>query len=237
MLVEMHSHVIYGVDDGAQTYETMVGLLQQAVDSGVRHLVCTSHITPGFKEFPMDAYQRRLGEAQKWCRENAPELQLHTGSEVLYTKHASRLLGEGQVPTLNRTKLVLMEFFPDAKEKEIFDAVTDIGAYGYRVVLAHVERYEALRKRSQIEQLKDECGCYIQMNSRTVMGEHVGFFQRRWHRELLKHELIDFVSSDAHSLGHRPICLAEAHQVLTEQYGQAYADRLCGGNAASMLGL
>ena len=55
-MTELHSHVIYGIDDGAKSPDSMYALLEQASDTGVNHLICTSHITPGYNKFPQETY-------------------------------------------------------------------------------------------------------------------------------------------------------------------------------------
>ena len=72
MFVEMHSHVVYGVDDGAQSYDVMMGLLTQAANDGVSHIICTPHIAPGMKPFPFDTFYQHLDEGKKWCAVHAP---------------------------------------------------------------------------------------------------------------------------------------------------------------------
>ena len=237
MLVEMHSHLLYGVDDGAQTYDEMTALLRQAAENRISHIVCTSHITPGYKRFPAEDYLAHFAEGQRWCQENNPDMQLHIGSEIFYTEHTARLLNDGTVPSLGQTMAVLVEFHPTIKEKEIFDAAENLGRNGYRIVIAHVERYENLNRMERIRQLRDDLQCMIQMNSRSVLNSRKGLLGRHLERKLLDEGLVDFVSSDAHSAVSRPICLKQAHRFLMDHYDSRYADELCGENYIRFIGV
>ena len=237
MLIEMHSHVIRNVDDGPQDNTHMFALLAQAASQGTRHLICTSHITPGYKPFPNTEYLTGLQEATAWCVQNAPTLKLHIGSEILYTESTSRLLDEGYVPSLDQTMTVLVEFLPTASEKEIRNALQDLGTHGYTTVLAHVERYAHLHSLSTMASLKQEYGCYYQMNSRTVLSQKDFLHRSLWTKKLLDHHLIDFVSSDAHGAHTRPMCLNEAHEYLASHYSKQEADALCGNNIHALLKL
>lgn len=236
-MVEMHSHILYGVDDGPKDASTMHRLLKQAADIGVDHVICTSHITPGYTKFPQDEYLAHLQEAKDWCQKNAPKLQLHIGSEILYTESTCRLLDEGFVPSLDQTMFVLVEFMPESSLNEIRHALEDLGAHGYEVVIAHVERYVHLHSIATLKALKEECGCYYQMNSRTVYNTKDHFLNRLHTEKLLKSDLIDFVSSDAHSPDHRPMSLDKAYAYLKDKFGPDKATALCGGNISRLLQL
>ena len=237
MLIEMHAHVIRNVDDGPKDNDHMFALLRQAADTGVTHLICTSHITPGYNPFPNTEYLTGLREATAWCNQNAPTLKLHIGSEILYTESTSRLLDEGYVPSLDQTMTILVEFLPTTTEKEIRNALQDLGSHGYTVILAHVERYPHIHSLSTLESLKNDYGCFYQMNSRTILDQQ-NFLHRSHHtKKLLDHNLIDFVSSDAHGAHTRPMCLKQAHTYLATHYGQQKADALCGQNIQALLKL
>ena len=236
-MVEMHSHVIYGVDDGAKDLSSMYTLLRQASDTGVHHLICTSHITPGYEKFPQETYLEHLEEAKAWCEKNAPAMKLHIGSEILYTESTGRMLDEGYVPSLDQTMTVLVEFMPEASESEIRHALEDLGSRGYKVILAHVERYVHLNRIRQLKDLKDECGCCYQMNARTVHNTKDHLLRRMHTLKILDSGLIDFISSDAHSPEHRPMSLDKAYDFLRSRYGADRADDLCGGNICRLLHL
>lgn len=235
MFVEMHSHIIYGVDDGAQTREDMFALLRQAASQNVKHIVCTPHIFPGYQKFSRELFSAHFYEAEAWCNENAPDMKLYMGAEVFYTASASRLLDEGYVPTLNGTRVVLLEFSPNASEKEICYGIQDIASHGYSVILAHVERYVHLHSLERLRKIKQQYGCNYQMNSSAVSHKNGGLFYRHWIRKLLDGELIDLVSSDAHWANGRPFLLEEAYETLRKTVGTEKAASLCGGFAEAVL--
>ncbi len=234
-MVEMHAHVIWGVDDGPKTPDAMFQLLRQAAGAGADHLICTSHITPGYARFPREAYLGHFQQARDWCAANAPDLTLHTGSEILYTESAGRLLEEGAVPTLDGTRAVLVEFLPESSLSAIRGALEDLGSRGYQVILAHVERYVHLQSLKTLRDLKETCGCLCQMNSRTVWDARENLLRRHHIRRLLDGDLVDFVSSDAHSPDRRPVSLDRAYEALRQKSGPEKAAALCGGNIARLL--
>lgn len=229
-MADLHTHIIWGVDDGAATREETIAMLRREADDGVTDIFCTSHIAPGYQPFPAREYAERLAEARAWCVENLPGLRLHPGAEIFWTEHTLRMLDEGQVPTLAGTRWVLVEYNPDESEKNIVDSVRELTRHGYRVLIAHAERYAALRFKTQrLRALKEETGALVQMNGRTVYGLKDRKLLRPWPLVMLREGLVDRVASDAHNLDGRGPCMGEAYAWLVEHLGPEAADALCGG--------
>lgn len=234
--VDLHHHLIYGVDDGAQSLEDMQKMILRAAAEGVSEIVCTSHITPGFEPFPMEAYLSHLEEAKAYVQAQGLDMRIHTGCEVLYTESSARLLQEGYYPTLAGSDIVLVEFSPDMTFRQLADAASSFGMRGYGVLFAHVERYEALRNLKNVSKLRDEFGVHMQMNTNTVLMKK-GFFTERWVRHMLEDGYIDCVATDAHNLSHRPCRMLKCHEALAAKYGEEFADELCGGFQRRLLGI
>lgn len=226
--VDIHHHLIYGVDDGARSLEDMQKMILRASQEGVTELVCTSHVTPGHEPFPADRYLRHMEEANAFIASRGIDLRLHSGCEILYTESSARLVREGHVPTLAGSDAVLVEFTPDMSFRQIAEAATSFGTAGYEVLIAHVERYDALRNLKHVRSLRDNYGVYMQMNANTVTTKK-GFFTERWVRHMLEEGYIDCVATDAHNLSSRPCNLRLCHEMLAGRYGTDVADDLCGG--------
>lgn len=235
-LIDLHQHVIFGVDDGAKTFEETQGMLRRACESGITHVVATSHATPGREPFPAEKYLKHLEKARKWLAEEQLPLTLHCGSEIYYTTETLRLLQGGYIPTLNETWNVLVEFDYEVPYEQICEAVRVLGNQGYSVVIAHIERYQTLRSLRHVEELHDRYEAVLQMNANTVLTRR-GFFHNRWVRTVLERGLIDVIASDAHNTTTRVCNLREAYEALSQQYGEEYAARCCGGRQRALLAL
>ena len=234
--VDIHHHIVYGVDDGARSFEDMQKMLLRAASENVGDIICTSHGTPGGHPFPADAYIEHLAKGQAWADEQGLEIRLHNGCEILYTDASPRLLKEGHFPSLNDTWNVLVEFSPDAEFKRLCEAARMLGNVGFQVIFAHVERYSALRNFKNVQELREEYGVYMQMNSNTVTTKK-GFFTDRWVRHMLDEGFIDCIGTDAHNISSRPCSMKLCHEMLKARYGQDTADEMCGGFARNLLGL
>lgn len=226
--VDLHHHLVYGVDDGAQNLEDMQKMILRAQLEGVSDIVCTSHTTPGFEPFPMEKYMAHLEEARAFIAQQGLNMRVHTGCEVLYTEASARLLAERHYPTLAGSDVVLVEFSPDMSFRQLADAAASFGMRGYGVLFAHVERYEALRNLKNVQRLRSEFGVHMQMNTNTIIGKK-GFFTERWVRHMLEDGHIDCVATDAHNLSYRPCRMKQCHEMLAMKYGSDFADELCGG--------
>ncbi len=234
MFIDIHHHLIYGVDDGAKTFEGTQKMIQQAVENQVHAIITTPHVTPGQEPFDFDAYKAHLAETREYLKAEGIDLTLYTGSEVLYTPNTAYQLSEGRVPTLAGTRYLLLEFSPDDTFKYLMDAGTTVAGMGYIPVYAHVERYECLKKTDQLEKLRDETGGLIQVNAHTVLRKH-SFFRQRFIRHIFEDELVDFIATDSHDLPGRDNHMAEAFDQLTALYGIDLAHALTHGNAEKLL--
>lgn len=234
--VDIHHHLIYGVDDGARTFEDMQAMIRRAVEENVGDIVCTSHATPGERPFPLERYRRHMEEAREWIEQEKLPLHLHSGCEVLYTDASPRLLGEGHFPTLAESQNVLLEFSPDTDFRRLCEAARLVGNEGLNVIFAHVERYQGLRNLNHVRELRDSYGVYMQMNTNTVVNKK-GFFFERWVRHMLEEGYIDFVASDSHNVTTRSCNMRLCYEMLKGRYGAEIADDMCGGFQRELLGL
>ena len=224
---DIHTHIVYGVDDGAQSLEDMQAMLDEAYLGGIKEIYATSHSTPGIDDFPEEVYEAHLEEARAYCREHGYDIRLYPGTEILYTPAFRHYLQDHDLRTLGDSDCVLVEFVPDVSFREIEEAVSMLENAGYVPILAHVERYACLFSR-KIYRLKKEHDVRYQVNCGTVV-KGLGFFKTWRLRRWFKDELIDFVASDMHDLKKRRNRMGASAHALERYCSQAYIARLMGG--------
>lgn len=228
--MDVHCHVLYGMDDGAKSRKMMYAMLRRAASEGITRIVATPHVTPGVHRFDREQYAQAIQEAVEYCRVEGLGISIYEGCEVLYTRQASRLLGEGKIPTLAGTERVLVEFSPDIRYEELCDALDDLQHNGFLPVIAHVERYRCLVVRpSRAEKIKQQMNIYFQMNCNTLLVKK-GFFERRFVKRMLKKQLIDALGTDAHNTTSRKAQMQAAWRAVKREYGASYATRLTNGS-------
>lgn len=235
-LVDIHHHLIYGVDDGPRTFEETQAMLLKAHENGISDVFATSHATPGQEPFPADVYLPHVEKAQAWANEQNLGITIRVGCEIFYTDAAVRLVQEGYIPTLDYSHHVLVEFGLRTPESMIMDAVEKFGIAGYNVIMAHIERYKAMRSMKLLKTLHDDYGVLMQMNARTVYEKH-GFLNDLWARKVLDNGYIDMIGTDAHNTSSRACNMKECYEYLCSRYDESYANKLCGGNQRRILHL
>lgn len=223
---DIHSHFVYGMDDGAQTMQDMEAMLDAAAADGVGKLIATPHMTPGVQPFNEERFRRHLAEARAYCQIRGYSLNLYAGAEVLYTPALESYMSRHTLPVLADSQHVLLEFAPSIAFEEILAAVDLLERNGYVPIIAHVERYKALAGLN-IYRLREQSSALYQVNCGTVIdgeGLFKGMQVRRWFRD----EMIDYVASDSHNCRTRRTRMKNAYTILAKRFGAAYARRLVG---------
>lgn len=222
-LVDLHIHIIPGVDDGSQSEEMSEQMLLLSESQNITTIVATPHYREGVsKEKILKAFERLKEIAQ----EKTPSIQLFLGNELLLSDGLIHEIRKGKAFSLANSRYYLIEALPQTGYQQLYGALQEVVALGYAPVLAHMERYECLSQRTDRVKELVEAGCYLQVNAETLM---LPFYhaQYRFIKELLKQDLIHFVATDAHNMGHRKPELLKAikrcQRILTkEQVSQIF---------------
>lgn len=238
-MIDIHSHIIFGVDDGPKTIEESLSLIGEAYRQGVRYIVATSHRRKGMFETPEKVIMTNFLQFKEAVAEVYPEIRLCYGAELYYSKDILSKLEKKKVPTLNGSRYILLEFSMNTPWKEIQEAVNEVTLLGLTPVLAHIERYDALAFHAErVEELIDK-GCYTQVNSNHVLkpaliGDRAKEFKKRT-RYFLEQDLVHCVASDMHNLSSRPPFMREAYKLITEEFGKDKAKALLKKNPLMLL--
>ena len=196
--IDMHSHLIPGVDDGAQNLTESLALMKGLVNMGFKKLFSTPHsmesIHPNTKASLTAAYQT-LFDA------NSPHyIEIYLSSEYYLDNHFNHLLATDQLMPLPGNRL-LIEFSQISHPFKLEESLFNLAIKGYQVVLAHPERYLFFHKQfSFYEKLKD-MGIEFQVNALSL-SNHYGKNIRTMAEKLIDHQLIDFLGTDIHRVQH-----------------------------------
>ena len=229
-MIDIHQHLLWGIDDGADSAKTMYRMLLKASKAGIDTVFATAHARPGKIPFPKERYLQRIRDAKEIAAQKELKLQIGMGAEVLYSGQALKELNEGLIPTLNGTEFVLVEFYIDSTYSQILDGLRELSNEGYCPILAHVERYDCLIKQTEekVQELKN-FRVRLQMNAGTVIRND-RLFSDKTVKTMLKNDSIDYISSDAHGDSIRPINLSDAYRIICKKYGTERAEKLFEGN-------
>ena len=238
-MIDIHSHIIFGVDDGPKTMDMSLALIEEAYRQGVRILVATSHRRKGMFETPEKIIKEHFIQLREIVKDIYPDLTLCYGGELYYTKDMLEKLEKKAVPTLNGTCHILLEFSKNTPWKEIQIAVNEVSLLGLSPLLAHVERYDALAfNKDRVEELIRK-GCYMQVNSSHVLqpkliGDRASKLKKRV-KFLLKKDLVHCIASDVHNMTSRASYMKEAYQRIAQTFGSGRAQKLFVQNPLQLL--
>jgi protein-tyrosine phosphatase len=230
-LIDIHSHVLYGVDDGARTLEDSVAMVRLAAEHGTTDLVATPHASPNYR-FQPEIVKERLAEIAA-ASDNV--LRLHTGCDFhLSFDNVQDAIANPEKYTINHLRYLMVEFSDLLifyNTTEIFSRLVDAGM---TPVITHPERNGLLRQR--IDQIAQWVagGAAVQVTAQSLLG---GFGRRAadFARTLLDRRLVHFLASDAHDCEHRPPRLDLAYTWVKERYGEELAEALCVTNPRATL--
>ena len=235
-MIDIHTHVLPGIDDGSSSMDESMEMLSLAEESGVKVLVTTSHcnIPNVFDNYASKDLERLWHHVEAEAKRIGIGLKLCRGMEIFATEELPDLLADGRVWTLNGTKYFLVEFdFGEDPDfcRYILGRCRD---RGFRPIIAHPERYVFVQEDPELAYEWCRMGYGLQLNKGSLLGKFGP--QAQIAAELLAdHGLAACVASDAHSPYQRTTHMGQIREFLTEQFGEAYARLLLEENPLRIL--
>ena len=197
-LIDIHAHIVFGVDDGARSLEESLKLIEMAVKQGVRAIIATPHNMPNLT---CEEIFEKVNILNEKLKEESIECSIYTGQEIFYSKDTIDLLKKKKYLTLADSNYILVEFDPEVTFNYMKMATREMIFSGYIPIFAHVERYSALRKIKRLEEIRD-MGALFQMNYGSLKG---GIFNKNacWCKRQIKEGNISFMATDMHRIDSR----------------------------------
>lgn len=224
-MIDIHSHILPGVDDGSDSFEKSMRMLKCAADDGISGIILTPHNKPGHRHMHFSKMASNVEKLQKLMAEGNIKIELYIGSELYYRSGLLEEIENDISATLAGSSYVLLEFTPLEDYDYIRNGCYSLLMGGYYPVLAHAERYQNVcSKKYGIDELI-EMGCYIQVNAGSVMGK-AGPRVKRFVRNMLKRRQVHFIATDAHDLKKRAPCLSDCANFIRKKYGDDYSEKL-----------
>lgn len=238
-MIDIHSHIVFDVDDGPKTIEDSRALLEESYRQGVRTIISTSHRRKGMFETPEEKIEENFKQVQELAKEIADDLTILYGAEIYYTSDILDKLEQGKIPRLADSQYALIEFSMITPYKEIHTALSNVLRLGVTPVVAHIERYHCLENDEKKVRDLINMGCYTQINSSSVLkpklfGDTYKFMKKRA-QFFMEKDLVHFVASDMHNLNPRPPYMQEAYQIISKKYGESHAEQLFRKNQELLL--
>ena len=147
--VDIHAHILPGVDDGASDWEETNEMLRRAYEQGITHIIATPHYVSGQDTHSLREMVKKLRETAFSISEN---MMVDLGQEVQYFEELPSFLEQGKVLTLSGSRYVLVEFLPGDGYMRLFRAVRSLVQSSYLPVIAHAERYDCLKEKGRTKE-------------------------------------------------------------------------------------
>jgi protein-tyrosine phosphatase len=196
--VDMHSHVLPGIDDGAVTVDDSIVLIKAMMDVGIKKIIATPHIMYDYYRNTPETVNNALAILRAELANQQIDIQVEAAAEYFFDEHFIALVDSGNILTMGG-KFVLIEFSFISPPPVFIPTLQKLKGAGYQPILAHPERYPYYTLE-QYKNIKD-WGCLMQINTISLTG-YYGKEVKKIAEELIDNNLIDFISSDMHHLRH-----------------------------------
>jgi protein-tyrosine phosphatase len=225
-MIDLHSHMLPNLDDGAKDWEQSLAMARIAVDDGITDVVCTPHWVSGRYENTRPLILDKLAECKKMLASAKIELRIHPGAELRLDITLPERIKAGELLTLNDGgKYALIEL-PDGSLPDHLDEFfwgLEMGRI--KPILSHVERNSVIRQEPARLYRWVERGYLAQMTAASLVGSHTEEI-REFAFHLLEHRLVHMLVSDSHGLHKRSPKLSEGLAAATEVIGVKAAQRM-----------
>lgn len=224
-MIDLHSHILPGIDDGAPDLDVSLEMARIAVASGVTVLACTPHILPGVFDNSGPQIRRAAEALQRHLDERAIPLRLVTGADAHVVPNMVDGLQTGEILSIADTRYVLVEPPHHVAPPRIEHFFFELLAAGYAPIVTHPERLTWIETRYETLVRLSRAGVWMQVTA----GSLTGAFGRRpkyWAERMLSEALVHILASDAHGARRRPPDLAAGRAAAAKWLGEEEAEQL-----------
>jgi len=225
-MIDVHHHLLYGLDDGPESIEESIAMAQMARADGITHVVCTPHASHRYK-FQPEENAIRLGRIREELKKLGSDLVLGQGCDFHLTwdniEDAKENPGKY---TINGKRYLLVELPDHIVPMGLSNTFTEFQLAGVTPIVTHPERNYAIQRNPA--QLKPwlENGVLVQVTAGAVTGKFGNKAQSLAH-QFLTDDWVHVIATDAHGTSRRSPKMREAYEVITAKYGRSMAERLC----------
>ncbi len=231
LLIDIHSHILWGFDDGSRSVDESVAMVRLAAESGTTDIVATPHANLEYEFHPQLVQERVI----QLSRIVGPILSIHYGCDFhFYPDHISLAVQHPTRFTINGKRYLLIEFSDLIIFKESTEMIARLQAAGITPILTHPERNYLLHRRIEDLAMWVKDGLLLQVTAQSLLGRF-GVEARKFSDELLSRGLVHIIASDAHDCEDRPPRLDLARNYLHKKFGGTLAAHLLVRNPSAVL--
>ena len=231
-IVDIHCHIIPGVDDGAKNKQEAIEMLMLQKEQGVVGIIATPHFRRGM--FTSDINE--VNKSYRWLRVKAQELgiQLFLGRECYVDEQLPEFLNTHAGYTIGKSNYVLVEFSSAHNYYAIRKYMVELMGDGYQPIMAHIDRVPKLENDLEAVEELLAMGIEIQVNAESILGKS-GRKTKKWMMQLMKRDMIHYIASDSHNTLERVPNLGKCYKYVKRRLGREYARRIFYNNPMKIL--
>jgi len=234
-VIDLHCHILPGLDDGAHDWEESVQMARMAVEDSISGIVCTPHLTPVYPENHRAAILASVEQFRSRLEQAQIPLELYPGTEFAIDPHLPEGIDSGELMSINDTRcFALVEMPVEVTPPNLDRFFWSMQSRGIGIVLAHPERNSALMKDKSLLLKWVAAGVLIQVTASALEGD-MGRSTRDFAIRLLERRMVHVVASDSHGPTRRKPVLSAARAVVESDLGKEEADQIFYDNPRRLL--
>lgn len=197
-MIDIHSHIIPGIDDGSRSMEMTLEMLRTAEKCGIHEVFATPHYLLEYGEAKINEVKEYVKNINEILKEEKINVKIYSGQEVYFTENIINDYIAGNIGTLNDSRYMLIEFDMRKLEENIIDYLYELQVKGITPIIAHIERYKYIMKNPEIINRFIGEGYLFQLNLGSIEGKF-GPEVQKTAKLFLKNGIYNFIGSDAHN--------------------------------------
>jgi protein-tyrosine phosphatase len=231
-MIDIHCHILFDTDDGAHDMSETMEMCSIAEKDGIKTIIATPHYIEG--QSCNDNINDKILAINEELKSRSMDISLFPGNEIYLALDSYKRIEQGECFSLNHSRYVLVEFSMMNMPKFISDALYNLRVKEFVPIIAHPERNCHIIEKPQWVYDYIMEGCLIQINSTSLTGAS-GKEVQKTAELLLKHNMVHFIASDAHSSKHRIPVLSKAYSCADNIGGPGTGEKLICGNPRSVI--
>jgi protein-tyrosine phosphatase len=224
-MIDLHCHMLPGIDDGAPDDATALEMARIAEADGIRIVACTPHIYPGLYDNDANGIRARVAALQGKLDEAGIALKLTFGADAHLVPELFQRVKNGTAPTLHGGRYFLLEPSHHGAPPRFEESVFDFTATGYVPIITHPERLTWIEGHYRVFESLFKSGTWMQITAGSLTGRF-GSRAKYWAERMLDDGIVHLLATDAHGVKHRAPLLAEGMQAAEKWVGAEEAQRL-----------
>jgi protein-tyrosine phosphatase len=217
-MIDLHSHILPGVDDGARDLAASLDMARMAVADGIQVMACTPHFMPGMYDNESQDIRTRIASLQSSLQEADINLSLVVGSDAHIRPDFLSCLRDGKILRLNDSRYVLFEPPHNIAPQRLEDLLFNILMAGYVPVLTHPERLKWIEQQFSVMEALVKAGVWMQITAGSLTGRF-GSRPKYWATRMLAGGMVRILATDTHNISSRPPILSEGLAIAEAEVG------------------